>query len=191
MTYPHRVRRLVLVSPVGWADKPSGELARGRAGGLFGALWDAGVGNFGLLKTLGRFASGAAKNIVVGRLGIRDEEERKLVQDYFWSLIASQPLSADKNINYLLEPYFSPAPFGFYAKRPVCTEPAERLRKLPPTTLLYGSHDLHYIPTMPEAIKAVANHASCTMKIVEGSDHHIYIDNPRKFHEHVAQALGA
>ena len=42
-----------------WADKPQGELAKGRAGGLFGFLWDTGLGNFGFLRILGRGASGA------------------------------------------------------------------------------------------------------------------------------------
>lgn len=91
LTHPARVRRLVLVSPVGWAAKPEGELARGRAGGLFGCLWDAGVGNFGFLRALGRLARGTAKSAVVGRFRIQDEEERALVADYFWSQLTAQP----------------------------------------------------------------------------------------------------
>ena len=61
------------------------------------------------------------------------------MSDYFWSQLVAQPISAERNVNFLLEPYFDPAPFGFYGKRPVSSEPAERLRRLPPTTLLYGS----------------------------------------------------
>lgn len=191
MTFPGRVRRLVLVSPVGWAEQPHGELARGRANGLFGLLWDWKIVNFGTLKALGRLARPTAKRTVCGRFGIRDPEEREIVADYFWSQLVGQPISSEQNVNVLLEPFFSPAPFGFYAKRPVSTEAAERLAKLPPTTLLYGSHDLHYIPTMPQAIKAVAAAAShpVRMHFVRGSDHHLYLDNPTDFHAHVAQAL--
>lgn len=191
LRYPSRVRRLVLVSPVGWAAKPVGELASGRAGGLFGTLWDCGLGHFGALKVLGRGVSGFAKRVLIGRTGIEDEEERELVTDYFWSLLTAQPLSADVNINYLLEPYFAPAPFGFYAKRPVSTEPRETLARLPPTTLLYGSHDLHYIPTMPQAVETVAAaaHGHVTMAFVHNSDHHLYLDNPREFHRLVQKAL--
>merc|ERR1712159_922157 len=100
--------------------------------------------------------------------------------DYFWNTLCSQPISGEKNVNWLLDPYFSPAPFGFYAKRPISSEPAERLAKLPPTTLLYGSHDLHYIPTMPEAVKAVAavSREPVRMDFVRREDHHLYIDNP-------------
>ena len=143
------------------------------------------------LRSLGRIAKGAAKQTMLGRCGIEDEEERQLVFDYFWSSLASQSISSEKAINWLLEPYFSPAPFGFYAKRPVSAEPAERLARLPPTTLLYGSHDLHYIPTMPEAIKRVAAAATepVQMHFVRDSDHHLYIDNPREFHARVASAL--
>ena len=121
---------------------------------LFGALWESGLGNFGFAKILGRIVQGVAQSAVLGRLNIRDEEERKLVASYFWNSLCGQPVSAERNSNYLLVPYLPPAPFGFYARRPVCTEPPERLAKLPPTTLLYGSNDLHYIPTMPEAVSA-------------------------------------
>jgi len=191
MRHPSRVRRLVLVSPVGWADKPQGELAKGRAGGLFGFLWDTGLGNFGFLRILGRGASGLAKRAIVGRFGIRNEEEMALVSNYFWSQLTAQPISAEVAVNYLLEPYFAPAPFGFYAKRPVCKEPRERLADLPPTVLLYGSHDLHYIPTMPQAVKAVAATSAnpVSMHYVRHSDHHLYIDNPEEFHLHLEKAL--
>jgi len=191
LAHPERVRRLVLVSPVGWAAKPKGELAKARAAGVFGALWDSHVGNFGLLRTVGRIVKGVAKGAVVGRFGIDDEEERALVSDYFWSQLCGQSISSERSVNWLLEPYVSPAPFGFYAKRPVSGEPAERLARLPPTTLLYGSHDLHYIPTMPEAVKAVAaaTASPVTMSFVRGSDHHLYIDNPADFHAYVQHAL--
>ena len=192
MAYPHRVRRLVLVSPVGWAAKPEGELARGRAGGLIGALWDSGLGNFGILRTFGRCASATAKGVLIGRTGVRDADEAALLTSYFWSHATAEPISSEKAINYLLEPYFSPAPFGFYAKRPVSTEPAERLASLPPTTLLYGSHDLHYIETMPDAVSRVAAaspHGRVAMHFVRRSDHHLYIDNPEEFHQRVEEAL--
>ena len=73
LTNPDRVRRLVLVSPAGWAPKPEGPLAKGRAGGVFGALWDCGLANFGLLRTVGRLGKNAAKNVMINRLGIRDD----------------------------------------------------------------------------------------------------------------------
>lgn len=191
LTYPERVRRLVLLSPVGWAAQPSGELARARAGGLFGLLWGSDLGNFGFAKILGRIARVPASSGMAGRLGIRDEEEAELLGSYFWHSLAGQPLSGEQNINYLLVPYFNPAPFGFYARRPVCHEPAERLAKLPPVTLLYGSHDLHYIPTMPEAVKAVKAVASrsVTMSFVPHSDHHLYRDNPEEVRLRIEHAL--
>jgi len=150
------------------------------------------MGNFGFLRTLGRMTRGVAKNAVVGRFGIDDPEERQLVSDYFWSALVAQPTSSEQIVNVLLTPYFSPAPFGFYAKRPIVSEAASRLSRLPPTTVLYGTHDLHYIPTMPSAMKIVAAAAinKIRMAFVSGSDHHLYIDNPGEFHAHVAKALG-
>jgi len=73
----------------------------------------------------------------------------------------------------------------------VCKEPPERLAGLPPTVLLYGSHDLHYIPTMPQAVKAVAATSPhpVSMYFVRHSDHHLYIDNPGEFHLHLEKAL--
>ena len=193
LAHPERVRRLVLISPVGWARRPEGELADARAKGLFGALWESGLGNFGFAKNLGRIVQGVAQSAVLGRLNIRDEEERKLVASYFWNSLCGQPVSAERNINYLLVPYLPPAPFGFYARRPVCTEPPERLAKLPPTTLLYGSNDLHYIPTLSEAVKAVAavSREPVRMDFVRRADHHLYIDNPEDFHAKVARAIDA
>ena len=190
LAHPERVRRLVLVSPVGWAAKPQGEHAHGRASGLLGCLWDSGVGNFGLLRTLGRVAKETAKRAVVGRFGIDDEEERALVADYFWATLVGQPVSAEQTVNHLLEPYFAPAPFGFYAKRPVSSEPAARLARLPPTTLLYGRRDLHYIPTMPQAIETVRASATSPISMAFcGSDHHLYLDSPAEFHSFVSKAL--
>jgi len=191
MTYPERVRRLVLISPVGWAATPTGKLASGKAGGFFGALWGSGLGNFGFARTVGRMAKGTLQNIMIGRLNIRDEKDATLLAEYFWNTLCSQPISGEKNVNWLLDPYFSPAPFGFYAKRPVSSEPAERLAKLPPTTLLYGSHDLHYIPTMPEAVATVqaASHQPVRMHHVPNADHHLYCDNPAVFHRHCEKAL--
>ena len=78
-------------------------------------------------RMFGRGVGDVAKRAVVGRFRIRDEQERALVASYFWSALTSQPVSAEKTVNFLLEPYFAPAPFGFYAKRPVSAEPAERL----------------------------------------------------------------
>jgi len=111
--------------------------------------------------------------------------------DYFWNALCSQPISGEKAVNWLLTPYVSPAPFGFYAKRPVASEPAERLAKLPPTTLLYGAHDLHYIPTMPEAVQAVqkASPQPVRMSFVPRADHHLYCDNPNEFHRLCEKAL--
>ena len=191
MRYPERVRRLVLISPVGWAEMPKGELAKARASGMLGFLWDSKLGNFGLAKLLGRSVRTLAKNAVVGRFGIRDEEERRLVSDYFWDHLTSQPISAEMAVNYLLVPFVPPAPFGFYARRPVSTEDPQLLAMLPPTTLLYGSHDLHYIPTMPEAVTVVqqAARSPVTMRHVAHSDHHLYLDNPRDFHAEVERAL--
>lgn len=191
LTYPERVRRLVLISPVGWAQRPSGELLKGRASGVFGALWDTGIGNFGFARTIGRVAKGSAQSAVVGRLNIVDDQDARLLGEYFWNALCSQPISGEKNVNWLLEPFFSPAPFGFYAKRPVSSEPAERLARLPPTTLLYGKHDLHYIPTMPQAVKVVqaASSQPVRMHYVSHADHHLYVDNPAEFHRYCEAAL--
>jgi pimeloyl-ACP methyl ester carboxylesterase len=191
MRHPTRVRRLILISPVGWADQPKGQLSAAQATGFLRFLWDAKIGNFGMTRLLGRSVRGLAKRIMVGRLGIDNEEERQLVTDYFWQALTSQPISAEQAVNHLLVPYVPPAPFGFYARRPVSTEASERLVKLPPTLLLYGSHDLHYIPTMPDAIKAVraVSHNPVTMRIISRSDHHLYIDNPTEFHASVEEAL--
>jgi len=191
LQYPTRVRRLVLLSPVGWASRPAGELAHARAGGVFGALWASDYANFGMAKILGRVARPLAQRAIVGRLGIEDEEEAALVRDYFWHSLCGQPLSGEQVVNYLFVPYVSPAPFGFYARRPVCEEPAARLAALPPTTLLYGSHDLHYIPTMPQAVKAVqaATRSAVRMMHVSHSDHHLYLDNPREVHARIDRAL--
>ena len=191
MRYPQNVRRLVLISPVGWAEQPKGAYADSKASGLFGALWASGLGNFGFAKVLGRAASQTARNAVVGRLGIDDDDERRLLGEYFWNALCAQPVSGEQAVNYLLVPYVPPAPFGFYARRPVSTERRERLAALPPTTLLYGSHDLHYIPTMPQAVKAVQACSSSTVRMafVSNSDHHLYVDNPRDFHKQVEKAL--
>jgi pimeloyl-ACP methyl ester carboxylesterase len=54
-----------------------------------------------------------------------------------------------------------------------------------------GSHDLHYIPTMPEAIEKVraASTEPVRMLYVRNADHHLYVDNPVDFHREVAAAL--
>lgn len=191
LAHPERVRRLVLVSPVGWAAQPTGELADARAGGFLGAMWGSGLGNFGLASTFGRAASATARGVVMRRMNIDDEEEQTMLGEYFWNALCGKPISAERAVNYLLVPYLPPAPFGFYARRPVATEPAARLARLPPTTLLYGDHDLHYIPTMPQAIKAVqaASGAPVRMAFVRHADHHLYVDNPPDFHRNVELAL--
>jgi len=191
MAYPERVRHLVLISPVGWAARPTGELASARASGVFGALWESGLGNFGFGRVVGRVARVPMQSVMLNRLNITDETDARDMAEYFWNSLCAQPISGEKNVNWLLVPYLPPAPFGFYARRPVCTEPAERLARLPPTTLIYGSHDLHYIPTMPEAIEKVraASTEPVRMLYVRNADHHLYVDNPVDFHREVAAAL--
>jgi len=191
MRHPRRVRRLVLVSPVGWTPKPEGARA---AGGLVGALWDTGFANFGTLGLLGPCAEGKAKCAIANRLNLRDATERALVSNYFWSSVTADRASAEIAVNYLLEPHYGAVADGlyaFYAKRAVADEPAEMLANLPPTTLLYGDCDYDYLPTTPEAVKRVAAAASSPVKMhfVTDSDHHLYIDNPPEFHSRVARAL--
>lgn len=197
LAYPGHVRRLVLLSPVGWAARPEDEPKSARVRGFFGALWDAGLGNFGAARYLGRLVRGTASDVVVGRLHLSNPEEQQLVSNYFWQSLTSGPISHERNINWLLTPYIpglgSPPPFGFFAKRPVCTQPADRLATLPPTTLLYGDRDLHYIESMPEAVKRVqATHPTrpVRMHFVSRADHHLYVDNPTEVHRQVLKALG-
>ena len=191
MRHPRRVRRLVLVSPVGWTPKPPRARA---AGGLVGALWDAGFANFGTLRLLGRRAERAAKRAIADRLNLHDAIERTLVARYFWSSLTAHRASAEVAVNYLLEPHYGAVADGlyaFYAKRAVADEPAEKLANLPSTTLLYGDRDFDYLPTTPEAVKRVAAAASgpVEMHFVTNSDHHLYVDNPPEFHRRVARAL--
>ena len=79
----------------------------------------------------------------------------------------------------------------------MCTEPAAQMARLPPTTLLYGDRDFHYyIPTLPEALKAVkamvkaaTGHGSVALGFALRADHHLYVDNPSGFHQMAARAL--
>jgi len=124
------------------------------------------------------------------RAGITDVEELDLFYDYFWGALCGAPLSSDSWVNSFLvfrQGYHgNTLHSGIYGRRPLATEPRERLQLLPPTSVIFGDRDWIYTPSVADAVRLLPNGH---LHVEPGGSHHLYHEQPAKFHELALVAL--
>lgn len=65
---------------------------------------------------------------------------------------------------------------------PISGDPSPRL---PPTTVIYGTADWMWSPAVEDAVHELG----CTLHVIEGGKHHLYLDRPQEFRALVEKAL--
>ena len=153
-------------------------------------LWDAGILNFGMVQRLGRLAKEPGRKRFIDfqgyRAGITDEEELRLLYEYFYTALCGRPLSSDSWVNALLVFVDGEEHRGLYARKPLADEPAARLATLPPTMVIYGERD--WVQT-PSALRAAETLPNFVLRVEPGAHHHLYLDRPSVFHTFAEEAL--
>ena len=153
-------------------------------------LWDSGILNFGMIQRLGRLAKEPGRKRFIDfqgyRAGITDEEELRLLYEYFYTALCGRPLSSDSWVNALLVFVDGEEHRGLYARKPLADEPASRLAMLPPTMVIYGERD--WVQT-PSALRAAETLPNFALRVEPRAHHHLYLDRPAVFHAFAEEAL--
>lgn len=75
---------------------------------------------------------------------------------------------------------------GVYGRKPLAEEPPERLALLPQTSVIFGDRDWIFTPSVAEAVDKLPHGK---LRMVPGGHHHLYLDQPAKFHALALEAL--
>ncbi|XP_011270431.1 hypothetical protein CAOG_08791 [Capsaspora owczarzaki ATCC 30864] len=174
LKYPHRVTKLVLISPVGVPKRPEVpafesrlRASRPMLAAIIERMWSSNVTPQSLVRAAGHFGP-ALVRFAVGRRFDLPPDERLLLQNYLYHISAATG-SGELAFNTILS-------FGAWARKPL-------LDRLPglvmPTTFMYGLYDwMDYRPAAE-----AQRHMSVKTNIITigGGGHQMYIEDPVEF----------
>lgn len=201
--YPHRVKKIMLVSPAGVDRNPlsipqkqlkdlllPGELLPhihkaskklNIAPAWFKFLWERNVSPFTLVRATGPLGPRFTSGWTVRRFANLPEEEAKALHKYTYAIFNARG-SGEYALNYLLAP-------GGYARWPL----SERAHRLSCESMwVYGDRDWmdpEGAVTAIENIKANNKNAISKLVMVKDAGHHIYLDNSEEFNRLVVEFL--
>ena len=151
-------------------------------------LWNERFLHFGQIGTFGRLFRESTRRSFIGYFPTESEEESRLLEEYFWHLHTAQRQSTDVATNIVLEPLATDDErVSMYGRRPVASEPEERLallRKMP-VTLVYGDADWLYAPE----VEAFARDIGASLHFIAGAAHHMYAENRKEYDKVIRKAL--
>lgn len=183
LRYPHRVRNLVLASPVGVPKAPREKLTRIAGSRMRRAafralftLWERGWTPQVLVRfggaVLGR---SVAAWMITRRFPAQDEAVQQAFVEYFYE-ISCATASGEYSLSTVLES-------GAYARRPLC----DRLSDVSvPVAFLYGDRDWMSSDAAAEAAKGMK--VKHWVRTVKGAGHNLYYDNAEEFNRVVIEA---
>ncbi|KAF4654875.1 Alpha/beta hydrolase domain-containing protein 4 [Perkinsus chesapeaki] len=188
--YPHRVSRLVLLSPIGLPVAPPKQLHRRPSDlpkmlRLVDAVWNWNLTPQRILRLSGGWGRDRVKVVVerrfeASRSGRWGDLEKGLIAEYLYQISAA-PGSGEYAMNSLLHPVAWEGIGGdrlghIYARIPLHFSMKNRLSV--PTLVLFGDNDwvctedtLFYLRRVTEVNSRVK------LKIISSSGHHLYLDN--------------
>lgn len=201
--YPHRVKKIILVSPAGVDRNPlsipetelksmllPGEILPhihkaskklSVAPAWFRFLWERHVSPFTLVRATGPLGPRFTSGWTVRRFANLPEKEAKALHKYTYAIFNAKG-SGEYALNYLLAP-------GGYARWPL----SERAHRLSCESVwLYGDGDWmdpQGAVTAIENMKANNKNSKSKLVTVKDAGHHIYLDNPEEFNRLVVEFL--
>jgi cardiolipin-specific phospholipase len=191
LQYPHRVRKLVLVSPCGLLDRPpqtEGDDEAAITGffpGLVDAAWSANWTPGSVIRMLGPLGESAVHSALNRRLGraLPDEQDISVLADYTFHTMAARG-SSEYCMNSLLQPVFrSDQQGGVYARRSLQNQLASMKM---PVTVMHGRRDWMFSPVWRDVAARLPNFE---LDFVDNAGHLLFIENAKGFNEKVTAAL--
>jgi len=209
------LQKVVLASPVGFPSKPTNLLPAAQlptAMRLVDALWSANVTPQQLVRAMGATRGrNAVRRALAGRIPHLTNSSNvvDLLADYLFHITVAHP-SGEFAMNSLLEPGMSPEMAGVFAREPLeplfqeyanhsnpasttITSKSDPSSRISSWKVLFGDHDWMR-PNEPSARtaldylnnnKATTTMSSATVSIVPNAGHHLYLDNPADFVDHI------
>lgn len=186
LTYPERLEKLVMASPVGIPNMPHNALPAAQLPTslrLVDALWSSNLTPQALVRIQGaNRGRSTVKRVLQARIGTLNPEHVALVAEYLYQITVARP-SGEYAMNSLLSPVASPETLGVFAREPL----EEGLKGLSPGITLrvsFGDHDWMR-PNEPSARKVVdslqAKGQDARVNIASNAGHHLYMDNTESF----------
>ena len=202
MRHPLRVASLVLASPAGLLPVPPG--AEGMAGAplvprMLDRAWQNNVTPQQIVRLLGPRGRGLVDGLLGRRLARSrgapaDGAQRALLSDYVYHVSAAEP-SGEFAMNSLLTPMLvggAPGSGGgrrikIFARAPLCGDVAEALAGSGMRVgLLFGDRDWLADPLAADVVDHWRRSGiDASIRTVRDAGHHLYLDNPGEFLEHV------
>jgi cardiolipin-specific phospholipase len=186
LKYPEHVIQLLLLSPVGIPEKPSGfnfiSSLKSRPWAFraiwktIAFLWVRNITPGSLLRKAGPLSGKLIKVYTDRKLITLPPEEKELIERYL-EQINLLPGSGEYGLIHVLEP-------GAWARYPLCN----RLPQLNiPMAFIYGDRD--WMPASGGYTVAERARVPVLVKIIKDSDHHLYWDNSKDFVKELIESV--
>jgi cardiolipin-specific phospholipase len=195
LKYPHRVERLVLLSPVGVPELPKEseenqpEFVKKRPyfTSFIGTMWKMNVTPQSVVRAIGPWGQKMVNSLVQRRFnarGILKEDECEIISEYLYHINVDKP-SGEYALNALLVPVMKTDHPGVYARKPL----AGLVKELPPdlpVIFMYGDRDWMFHPQVNAIVRNMAN---AQLKIIEQAGHNVFMDNPGAVNKELTNIL--
>lgn len=185
LSYPERVSRLILISPVGIPSTThSAPMSLPWRLRLLDMAWNN-TSPQQIVRGMGPRGPLVVERILRQRFGDRwNDTETRLLAEYLYHITVA-PGSGEYAMNVLLKPVLVGDRPGVYAR-----EPLDKLLKTleMPVDLMFGDKDWINHPTIPGIVDSLRGHGvNATMHIIPQAGHHLYLDNTDYFHSVMRQ----
>lgn len=195
LKYPHRVDKLVLLSPVGVpelpkeseGDPPEFVKKRPYFTSFIRTMWKMNVTPQSFVRAIGPWGQNMVKSLVQRRFNANrslEEEECEIISEYLYHINVDKP-SGEYALNALLVPVMKTDHPGVYARRPLAGLVKELPRDLP-VTFMYGDRDWMFHPQVHTIVSKMAN---AKLKIIDRAGHNVFMDNPEAVNKELINIL--
>eukprot|EP00126_Sphaerothecum_destruens_P004419 Sdes_comp18176_c0_seq1m7695 len=185
LKYPERVVKLLLISPVGIPETNSFKTKNLKSYSFFKrtifhafkAGWNANLTPQSYIRGLGPCGPKLVRSYVDAKFPNLETQERSIIYDYQYHLLAA-PAGSDSAIVNILE-------FPLVAKKPLIHRLPELKMK---TTLVYGSRDWMDV-SAGYLVADLMKHGKARVEIIDNAGHNLFFDNPAQFNKLIKDEL--
>ena len=194
LQYPERINKLILASPVGFPEKPHDTLPQTKLPTgvrIVDALWTKNITPQQLVRLMGSTRGRQnVKRVLKGRISHLNELEIDFLAEYLYQITVAGA-SGEYAMNSLLEPAVSPNTMGVFAREPLHNQ----MSGIDPSInvkVLFGDQDWMRAQPNEQSARKVVNNlqlrrsgAAASVHIISNAGHHLYLDNPDQFVQHI------